>query len=91
MHTVANYGWSESEALLMNESDRIPSNQHLDELNALRNLAKAERLEPFRTQRLVKNGSLVDVWITATALLNEDGQIYAIATTERAADNTSEK
>ena len=85
------YGWSESEALLMNESDRIPSNQHLDELNALRNLAIAERLEPFRTQRLAKNGSLVGVWITATALLNEDGQIYAIATTERAVDNTSQE
>ena len=27
-----------------------------------------------------------DVWMTATALLNEAGQVYAIATTERAQD-----
>jgi two-component system CheB/CheR fusion protein len=27
---------------------------------------------------------VLEVWVTATALLNEAGQMYAIATTERA-------
>ncbi|MCU0714404.1 MAG: hypothetical protein MUC43_20315 [Pirellula sp.] len=47
-------------------------------------LSQAEILEPYRTQRLTKDGSVLDVWITATALVNEDGHMHAIATTERA-------
>lgn len=83
------YGWSESEALLMSERDRIPKNISPDELIALHHLARAERLEPYRTQRMAKNGTVVDIWMTATALFNEDGKMYAIATTERAVDNTT--
>jgi two-component system CheB/CheR fusion protein len=29
------------------------------------------------------NGNVVEVWMTSTALVNEAGQMYAIATTER--------
>ena len=30
----------------------------------------------------VKDGTVMEVWITSTALVNEAGEIYAIATTE---------
>jgi two-component system CheB/CheR fusion protein len=43
----------------------------------------AKILKPYRTQRIAKNGAVLEVWITATALMNEIGQMYAIATTER--------
>jgi two-component system CheB/CheR fusion protein len=73
------YGWTEVEALQMNVRDRIaPTNQ----AEALVKIASI--LEPYHTQRLTKSGMLIDVWITATALLNEQGKVYAIATTERA-------
>ena len=85
------YGWSESEALLMSEKDRIPKNQNSDELFALHNLASAETLESYRTQRTTKNGAIVDIWMTATALKNAEGKMYAIATTERAVSNTSQE
>ncbi|MEI7671952.1 MAG: hypothetical protein WCK00_07555, partial [Deltaproteobacteria bacterium] len=41
-------------------------------------------LVPYRAQRIAKDGRIVNIWLTATALVNETGKIYAIATTERA-------
>ena len=34
-------------------------------------------------QRITKNGQIVEIWITATALVNDAGVVYATATTER--------
>jgi two-component system CheB/CheR fusion protein len=77
------YGWSEAEALTMNIRDRIPQALRGQTLARLARLSRAETLEPYRTQRLAKDGRTVDVWLTATALLKTDGAIYAVATTER--------
>jgi len=33
---------------------------------------------------LTRDGALLDVWITVTALVDEGGQMYAVATSERA-------
>jgi two-component system CheB/CheR fusion protein len=52
-------------------------------LATLQRLGKAEILKPYRTQRLAKTGRIVEVSIISTALVNEAGQMYAIATTER--------
>jgi len=81
---VRMYGWSETEALAMNTRDRIPKELREEALNRVHQLSLAEVLEPYRTQRITKNGSVVEVWMTATALMNEAGEMYAIATTERA-------
>ena len=80
---VRMYGWSETEALQMNALERIPPAQHLNALARIHALSQAKTLEPFRTQRLTKDGAIVDVSITATALLDEAGQVYAISTMER--------
>ncbi|MFT7115152.1 MAG: two-component system CheB/CheR fusion protein, partial [Rhodoferax sp.] len=40
--------------------------------------------------RNTKKGLVVGVWINATALVNESGKIYAIATTERTIDPKAE-
>ena len=77
------YGWSEAEALAMNIRDLIPEGQREEALAMVRQLARAEVLEPYRTQRIAKDGRIVEVWLTATALVNETGEVYAIATTER--------
>ncbi|RPH49329.1 MAG: PAS domain S-box protein [Desulfobacteraceae bacterium] len=81
---VRMYGWSEAEALAMNVRDRIPEGLRKDALARVYQLSQAEILEPHLTQRIAKDGSIVDVSIIYTALVNEDGQMYAIATTERA-------
>lgn len=78
------YGWSEAEALAMNARDRIPKHLHAEEMRAIRQLAESLVLEPSDTQRLAKDGTVVSVRMTSSALLNEAGQAYAIATTERA-------
>jgi two-component system CheB/CheR fusion protein len=77
------YGWSEAEALLLNVRDRIPPALRKDALATNLRLARAEVLEPFRTQRITKDSAVVEITMTATALLNEAGEMYAIATTER--------
>ena len=77
------YGWSEAEALTINISSLIPESQKEEELATLNKLIRAEVLEPYSTQRLAKDGRIVEVWLTATSLVNETGEVYAIATTER--------
>jgi two-component system CheB/CheR fusion protein len=79
------YGWSEAEALAMNIRDLIPEKQHAEALTHVQQLARAEVLEPYRAQRFARDGRIVEVWLTATALVNDVGEIYAIATTEREA------
>jgi two-component system CheB/CheR fusion protein len=80
---VKMYGWSEAEALVMNVRDRIPEGLREDALDKVQQLSRAEILEPYRTQRIAKDGAVVEVAMTATALVNEAGQLYAIATKER--------
>ncbi len=81
---VRMYGWSESEALLMNVRDRIPQGLREEALSKVHQLGQAEVLEPYRTQRITKDGTVVEISMVATALLNEAGKMYAISTTERA-------
>jgi two-component system CheB/CheR fusion protein len=40
-------------------------------------------MEPYRMSRIAKDGRIAEVWLTATALVNDSGEVYAIATTER--------
>ncbi len=77
------YGWSETEALAMNIRDLIPEDRRENALSVIIKLARAEVLSPYRMQRIAKGGRPVEVWLTASALLNEAGEAYAIATTER--------
>ncbi|MFH1983341.1 MAG: chemotaxis protein CheB [Pseudomonadota bacterium] len=77
------YGWSEAEALLMNICDRTPEGLREDALAIVHQLSQAEVIEPYRTQRITKEGAVVEVSVISTALINENGQMYAIATTER--------
>jgi len=77
------YGWSEAEAQVMNVRDRIPEGLREKELAKMHQLSQAEIMQPYRTKRITKDGSIVEVCMTATALVNEAGLMYAIATTER--------
>ena len=77
------YGWSETEALAMNIRELIPESKREEAVAAVRHLSKAQVLTPYRMERLAKDGGIVMVTLTATALVNEAGQVYAIATTER--------
>src|SRR5712692_8207599 len=77
------YGWSEAEALTMNIRDLIAEGRREQELGRVQRLGRGEVLEPYRSQRIPKDGQGVEVWVTASVLVNDAGDPYAIATTEK--------
>jgi two-component system CheB/CheR fusion protein len=85
------FGWSEAQALQMNVRSRIPAALQKEALERVHQLSQMKVLEPHHTQRLHKDGQSIEVSLTATALVNEAGRLYAIATTERKFEqNTAE-
>ena len=77
------YGWSEAEALGMNAIKMIPESSRDETLSMMRRLKKGETFEPIRVQRLTRQGRTVDVWLTVSALVNQDGRPYAVSTIGR--------
>ena len=67
----------------MNVRNRIPAAIQADALAKIHQLSQSQVLEPYQTQRLTKDGATLKVSLITTALVNEIGQMYAIATTER--------
>jgi two-component system CheB/CheR fusion protein len=80
------YGWTEAEALKMNVRDRIPEALQESALADIQQLNQSKIIKPYLTQRLTCDGRVLDIWMTETALIDESGKIYAIATTERLND-----
>jgi len=77
------YGWSETEALTLNIAKLVPNNLQKIELSRIKQLSQKEILQTYETKRLTKDGSVIDVLLTATGLINQTGEVYAIAITER--------
>jgi len=79
------YGYAEAEALTMNIHSLFPEDQRTAALAVIARLTRAEVLEPYRSHRLTKDGRIIGISLTATALLNGSGEVYAVFTTEREA------
>jgi PAS domain S-box-containing protein len=77
------YGWSEAEALELNVRGMVPESRHAELDEFTRRLAAGEAVGPFEIERTTKNGRILNIRLTATALLDASGNPYAIATTER--------
>jgi hypothetical protein len=76
-HVIAIY--SKTDAMM--SGDR--SDSDLRNWPSCEKLGQSELLEPYRTQRVAKDGTVKKVMIVSTALVNEAGQVYAISATER--------
>ncbi|MCF8079977.1 MAG: PAS domain-containing protein [Desulfobacterales bacterium] len=77
------YGWTESEALKMHFSGLMPEDKQ-DELPSLiERLKRGEEIKSFTSRRRTKAGKIIKVWLTVTALKDESGRPFEIATTER--------
>jgi two-component system, chemotaxis family, CheB/CheR fusion protein len=77
------FGYTEAEALRRNILSLVPHSKR-DEMRALfHRLDQGEEITSLETQRKIKGGGVLDVWLTITALLDDDGRPTAIATTER--------
>ena len=77
------YGWSEAQALAMNIRDLVPESEREQALATVRRQREADVLEPQRQQRIAKDGRSLAVLVIVSALVNDAGDTYAIATTER--------
>jgi two-component system, chemotaxis family, CheB/CheR fusion protein len=82
---VKRYGYSEAEALTMNIHRLFPEEQRKAALLVIARLIRSELIEPYHTQRLTKDAKVVAISLTATALLNQSEQVYAVFTIEREA------
>ena len=66
------YGYSKEEALGMNILKIIPEDRLAEASTLTDRLRKGERIESFETRRLTKDGRFIDVWLTATPMLDDD-------------------
>ena len=76
------YGYSENEALKLNIRDIVPEDKQEEALAFIRKLHE-EEVESFETERITKDGRRLEVWLTVTKLIDDDGKPIAVATTER--------
>jgi two-component system CheB/CheR fusion protein len=79
------FGWSEAEALDLNIRELIPHGMREEALSVTLQLSRANVLEPYRTQRITKDGRTLEVMLTASLLVNTAGEAYAISITGREA------
>jgi len=77
------YGYSEAEALAMN-IERLTAPGKVDEQkDFVRRLIAGEAVTSLETQRVTKDGRILDVWMTVTKLVDKAGKPIGIASTER--------
>jgi PAS domain S-box-containing protein len=77
------YGYSEEEALLLNIERLTAPGKVAEQADFTRRLVAGEIVTSFETQRLTKDGRVLDVWMTVTKLLDDEGRPVGIASTER--------
>jgi two-component system CheB/CheR fusion protein len=77
------YGYTEAEALKMNISDIVPEQKRHEALELIKLIRDGKRTDSFKTQRLTKNGRIMQVWLTGTRLFDQYGNVVAVATTGR--------
>lgn len=77
------YGYSEAEALSMNIRDIVPEYKRAEALAYVQCLKGDKRVQAFQTQRVTKEGQVLDIELTVTAYRDERGHSIGVATTER--------
>jgi len=78
------YGYTEKDALAMQATRFIPRAKRAEMEALIERLKGGENITtPLETQRIRRDGRVMDVLLTATALLDETGKPIGIATTER--------
>ena len=77
------YGYSEEEALQMNVRRLTPPDKETEHTEFVLRLMAGETVSSFETQRVAKDGRILDVWLTVTKVLDDTGKPIGIATTER--------
>jgi len=77
------FGYSEEDALQMKIWQLAPPNKAAEQKDFNRRIFAGEKVSSFETQRLTKDGRLLDIWLTITKLMDDAGKVIGIASTER--------
>jgi PAS domain S-box-containing protein len=77
------YGYSAAQALKMNVRELLPADRQSEILDAIARHRRGERLVPHETQRVTRDGRLVDVLCTMTILEARPGSEAAVVITDR--------
>ena len=83
------FGYSESEAVGRQISLIIPPDKLAEEAQILERLGRGERIDHFETQRVAKDGRVLDVSLTLSPLKDGQGRVYGASKVLR--DVTSRK
>jgi two-component system CheB/CheR fusion protein len=77
------YGYTEQEALRLNMAAMIPDSARARHDEWLDRARRSEPAQPTKTQRIAKDGKIVDILFTLSVLRDSAGMPTAIASTER--------
>jgi PAS domain S-box-containing protein len=77
------YGYSEEEALAANIERLTAPGKVAEQKDFICRLIAGEAVTSFETQRVTKDGRILDVWMTVTKLVDKAGKPIGIASTER--------
>jgi PAS domain S-box-containing protein len=77
------FGWSEKEIVGRSVLTLIPQNLQHEEPEILRKLRAGERIDHFNTERVHKDGHLVDVSLTISPVKNAQGQVIGASKVAR--------
>lgn len=80
---TSTYGYSEDEALGRHISFLIPPDCTEDVARILDSVRRGRPVERFETRRLAKDGRIIDVSLTISPILGDDGQIIGASTIAR--------
>ncbi len=77
------YGYSEQEMLGRNIAETIPEEVRFLADEMTQSIKEGKLIDSLETQRKTKDGRVLDIWLTVTALLDPEGLLRGVATTER--------
>lgn len=77
------YGYSAEEALKMNMMSMVPEEDRVKMKRYLENIKLGKQIPSFEVRHRRKDGKIMDMWLTTTRLVDDQGLTNAIATTSR--------
>jgi len=77
------YGYTRAEALQLNILEIVPSEDQGTMCEILGQIRRGQHVDSFESKRTTKDGRVLDVWLTVTALTDNQNRPAFAATTER--------
>src|SRR5262249_28403978 len=77
------YGYPESEALRIDVYAIVPEEAQVQTRDFIQRIKQGEEIASLEVKRRTIDGRLLDVWLTITKLIDDQGRPVAVATTER--------